>query len=134
MKKLISFYTIVLALFVFLGNFTSCEKKEAFKKQLESGGYKAVITSEQPPHVGINIWKIKIYSPDGKLLTGANINVNGYMPPMPGMPEMSFDYPVEDKGSYYVSKVNLSMAGTWQITIKAEKDGKVAVFKFGFNL
>ncbi|HIE58826.1 MAG TPA: hypothetical protein EYP82_02590 [Hydrogenothermaceae bacterium] len=133
MKKLISFYTILLA-FLLLVTFTSCEKKEAFKKQLESGGYKAVITSEQPPHVGINIWKIKIYSPDGKLLTGAKVSVNGYMPPMPGMPEMSFDYPVEDKGSYYESKVNLSMAGTWQITIKAEKDGKVAVFKFGFNL
>ncbi|RUM50314.1 MAG: hypothetical protein DSY47_02000 [Hydrogenothermus sp.] len=133
MKKLISFYTFLLA-FLLLGIFTSCEKKEAFKKQLESGGYKAVITSEQPPHVGINIWKIKIYSPDGKLLTGANVSVNGYMPPMPGMPEMSFDYPVEDKGSYYESKVNLSMAGTWQITIKAEKDGKVAIFKFGFNL
>lgn len=133
MKKLISFYTILLA-FLLLVTFTSCEKKEAFKKQLESSGYKAVITSEQPPHVGINIWKIKIYSPDGKLLTGAKVSVNGYMPPMPGMPEMSFDYPVEDKGSYYESKVNLSMAGTWQITIKAEKDGKVAVFKFGFNL
>ncbi|HIQ25459.1 MAG TPA: hypothetical protein EYH43_05700 [Persephonella sp.] len=133
MKKLISFYTILLA-FLLLVTFTSCEKKEALKKQLESGGYKAVITSEQPPHVGINIWKIKIYSPDGKLLTGAKVSVNGYMPPMPGMPEMSFDYPVEDKGSYYESKVNLSMAGTWQITIKAEKDGKVAVFKFGFNL
>jgi hypothetical protein len=50
------------------------------------------------------------------------------------MPEMSFDYPVEDKGSYYEAKVNLSMAGTWQITIKAEKNNKTVAFKFGFNL
>jgi len=133
MKKLISLYTFIFAV-IFIGVFSSCEKKEAFKKELESNGYKAVITSDQPPHVGINIWKIKIYSPDGKLLTGAKVSVNGYMPPMPGMPEMSFDYPVEDKGSYYESKVNLSMAGTWQMTIKAEKDGKVVAFKFGFNL
>ena len=133
MKKFISVYTLAIA-FLLIGIFTSCEKKEAFKKELQSGGYKAVITSDQPPHVGINIWKIKIYGPDGKLLTGAKVSVNGYMPPMPGMPEMSFDYPVEDKGSYYESKVNLSMGGTWQMTIKAEKDGNVATFKFGFNL
>ncbi len=112
----------------------SCQQKAAFKKELVSGGYKAVILSDQPPHVGINIWKIKIYKPDGKLLTGANVSVNGYMPPMPGMPEMSFDYPVEDKGSYYEAKVNLSMAGTWQITITAEKGNQKVSFKFGFTL
>jgi len=112
----------------------SCQKKEAFKKELTAGSYKAVITSDQPPHVGINVWKIKIYGADGKLMTNAKVSVNGYMPPMPGMPEMNFDYPVEDKGSYYESKVNLSMGGTWQITIKAEKGNEKAVFKFGFNL
>lgn len=87
-------------------------EKEAFKKELTSGSYKAVILSDQAPHVGINIWKIKIYQLDGKLMTGAKVSVNGYMPPMPGMPEMSFDYPVEDKGSYYEAKVNFSMGET----------------------
>ncbi len=127
---------LFVPIFLLLGLFlvSACQKKEAFKKEIVSGGYKAVITSDQPPHVGINIWKIKIYKPDGKLMTGANVSVNGYMPPMPGMPEMSFDYPVVDKGSYYESKVNLSMRGTWQITIKAQKGNEQAQFKFGFNL
>ncbi len=131
MKRLI-YLPVFSLIFAFL--VISCQKKEAFKKELTSGGYKAVITSDQPPHVGINVWKIKIYGPDGKLLTGAKVSVNGYMPPMPGMPEMSFDYPVEDKGSYYESKVNLSMGGTWQITIKAEKGNEKVKFQFGFNL
>ncbi|NPA52340.1 MAG: hypothetical protein GXO22_05555 [Aquificae bacterium] len=130
MKRQISLF-IALILTVFI---TACNKKEGFKKELQNEGYKAVITSNKPLHIGINIWKIKIYSPDGKPLTGAKVYINGYMPPMPGMPEMSFDYPVEDKGNYYEAKVNLSMAGTWQITIKAEKNGKTTTFKFGFNL
>jgi hypothetical protein len=128
-KNLSIIFSIIIATVLF-----SCQKKEAFKKELTSGTYKAVILSDQPPHVGINVWKIKIYGEDGKLMTGANVSVNGYMPPMPGMPEMSFDYPVEDKASYYESKVNLSMGGTWQITIKAQKGDQQAVFKFGFNL
>ncbi|WP_297454500.1 FixH family protein [Persephonella sp.] len=131
MKKLIylPILSIIFSILVF-----SCQKKEAFKEELSSGGYKAVIISDQPPHVGINIWRIEIYTPDGKPLTGAKVSVNGYMPPMPGMPEMSFDYPVEEKGSYYESNVNLSMGGTWQITIKAEKGKEKVEFKFGFNL
>ena len=53
---------------------------------------------------------------------------------MPGMPEMSFDYPVKKEGSYYISQVNLSMGGTWQITVKLEREDKIRSFKFGFNL
>ena len=131
MQKVASvLFLTVISFFLF-----SCSgSKPAYKKEITSGGYKVIIESEQPPHVGINKWKIKIYKPDSKLLTGAKVYVNGYMPPMPGMPEMSFDYPVVDKGSYYQSNVNLSMGGTWQITITAEKGNEKVSFKFGFNL
>ncbi|WP_457639073.1 FixH family protein [Persephonella sp.] len=125
---------VAVLLFLIVGiAFTSCSKKEAYKKELTEGDLKVVITSDQPPHVGINQWKIVVYK-DGKQINDATVRVNGYMPPMPGMPEMSFDYPVENKGGYYLSQVNLSMGGTWQITIFVEKDGKTTQLKFGFNL
>lgn len=131
MYRLVQF-SILLLVSAFL--FACSSGKPAYKKELTSGGYKAVIESDQPPHVGINKWKIKIYKPDSKLMTGAKVSVSGYMPPMPGMPEMSFDYPVVDKGSYYEADVNLSMGGTWQITITAQKGNEKVSFKFGFNL
>ncbi len=111
----------------------SCTQKEGFKKELTNENLKVIITSDQPPHVGINKWKIKIYE-DGKAVTDAVVKVNGYMPPMPGMPEMSMDYPVKKSGDYYESDVNLSMGGTWQITIYVERNGETKKLKFGFNL
>ena len=131
LKKFSYVMYITLLILVFS---VSCQKKEAFKKELKSDGYKVVITSEQPPHVGINNWKIEIFDENGKAITDGKVSVNGYMPPMPGMPEMSFDYPVKKEGSYYISEVNLSMSGTWQITIKLETGDKIIPFKFGFNL
>ncbi len=128
------FSYIFSILFVFLILTVSCQKKEAFRKEIKSDSYKVVITSEQPPHVGINNWKIEIFDENGKAITDGEVSVNGYMPPMPGMPEMSFDYPVKKEGSYYISEVNLSMGGTWQITVKLEREDKIRSFKFGFNL
>jgi len=93
-----------------------------------------VIVSDQPPHVGVNKWKVYVYTKDGSAVTDASVKINGYMPPMPGMPEMSFDYPVKNTGQFYESDVNLSMSGTWQITIVVEKGGKKESIKFGFNL
>ncbi|WP_456383922.1 FixH family protein [Persephonella sp.] len=111
----------------------ACSDREAFKKEISEGPLKVVIISDQPPHVGINKWKLKIYL-DGKPVEDAVVSVNGYMPPMPGMPEMSFDYPVRKSGNLFLSDVNLSMGGTWQITITVKTENKEHSVKFGFNL
>ncbi len=131
MKKYSFLVFLIIASLIFI----ACQKKEAFKKELVNDGYKVVIISDQPPHVGINKWKIFVYTADGKPVENAVVkNVNGYMPPMPGMPEMSFDYKVQKVADYFESDVNLSMGGTWQMTILVEIDGKPYEFKFGFNL
>ncbi|WP_457642067.1 FixH family protein [Persephonella sp.] len=131
MKKMFLIIPVFLFAVIFL---SACSKKEAYKKELISNSYKVVIVSEEPPHVGINKWKLYIYTKGGSPVTDANVKVNGYMPPMPGMPEMSFDYPVKNTGHFYESDVNLSMGGTWQITITVEREGKKESLKFGFNL
>ncbi len=128
MRKLYFLLILITGIVAF-----SCTSKESFKKELSEGEIKIVITSDQPPHVGINKWKLKVYQ-NGKPVTDAILKINGYMPPMPGMPEMSFDYPVKKVGDYYQSDVNLSMGGTWQITVTVEKEGKTQKLKFGFNL
>ncbi|WP_456401328.1 FixH family protein [Persephonella sp.] len=131
MRKL----TVTALLLFFISiTFISCAKKEAYKKELTTDSYKVVIVSDQPPHVGINKWKVYVYTKDGSTVTDASVKINGYMPPMPGMPEMSFDYPVKNTGQFYESDVNLSMGGTWQITVVIERGGKKEEAKFGFNL
>ena len=125
------FYFLLIFIAGFL--FFSCTSKEGFKKELSAGDIKIVITSDQPPHIGINRWMLKIYQNE-KPVTDAIVKINGYMPPMPGMPEMSFDYPVKKVGDHYQSDINLSMGGTWQITITVERNGKTQKVKFGFNL
>ncbi len=126
--------TILGFFIIILGINVSCEKKEAYKKELQTESYKIVVVSEKPPFVGVNKWKIYLYDKNGKPITDAKVGVNGYMPPMPGMPEMSFDYPVKKVKDHYESDVNLNMGGTWQITITVEKNGKKEKAKFGFNL
>ncbi len=120
--------------FAFLFIFISCQKKEAYKKELETDSYKIVVVSERPPFVGINKWKIFVYDKKGNPEDDVNVFVNGYMPPMPGMPEMSFDYPVEKRNGYFESDVNLNMGGTWQITIFVKKGSSEEKATFGFNL
>ncbi len=127
LKILSVFFTVIIFLL-------SCQKKEAYKKSLETQSYKIVVISERPPFVGINKWKIFVYDKSGKPVTDVKVFVNGYMPPMPGMPEMSFDYPVRKVGDHYESDVDLNMGGTWQITVSIEKNGKKEEVKFGFNL
>ncbi len=122
------------AFFMIFFSVIACAKKEAYKKELETQSYKVVIISEKPPFVGINRWKIYVYDKNGNPVTDAKLKINGYMPPMPGMPEMSFNYPVEKVKDHYESDVNLNMGGTWQITVFIEKNGKVEKAKFGFNL
>ncbi|WP_457621373.1 FixH family protein [Persephonella sp.] len=129
----VKFFSAFLLLLVGVLLF-SCTQKEAYKKELVTDGYKIVLISDQPPHVGINKWKVYVYTTDGSAVTDASVKINGYMPPMPGMPEMSFDYPVKNTGQFYESDVNLSMNGTWQITIVVVRDGKEESVKFGFNL
>ncbi len=124
---------VIFVFFVFF-LFFSCQKKEAYKKELSTESYKIVIISERPPFVGINKWKIFVYDKNGAPVSNVTVKVNGYMPPMPGMPEMSFDYPVKKVDNHFEGDINLNMAGTWQITVYIDNGKKEEKAVFGFNL
>jgi hypothetical protein len=77
-----------------------------------------------PPVVGNNNISIEIKEKSGKYVTNAKVVVEYSMPAMPGMPAMHYKEPAVLSGNTYKAVMNLSMAGSWNIEVKINKDGK----------
>ena len=88
---------------------------------------------KNPPVVGENNVTIEIKDAAGKNVTEAKVKLDYGMPAMPGMPAMSYKADAELKGALYKAKMNLSMAGSWNITIQITQGDKVRRAKFNVD-
>lgn len=89
-------------------------------------------TDPSPPHKGSNVFRVKLTSANGDLVSGAQVNVTFFMPAMPamGMAAMKTTVDLTDKGDgLYEGKGDLGSGGTWQVTIVARQNGAVIVSK-----
>ena len=89
-------------------------------------------TDPYPAHKGNNTVRVKLSSADGKLLTGAKVNVQFFMAGMPemGMAEMKSAAQLKEQGTgTYAGQVALGSGGTWQVTVTAEQNGKLILTK-----
>ena len=89
-------------------------------------------TDPSPPHKGSNVVLVKLTGQDGQPITGAKVTVTFYMAAMPamGMAAMKTAINASDKsGGIYEGKGDLGSGGTWQVTIRAQKDGHVIAKK-----
>jgi RND family efflux transporter MFP subunit len=85
-------------------------------------------TDPSPPHKGSNIFRVKLTTPGGKPIDGAQVTVTFFMPAMPamGMAEMKTTSALEDKGNgMYEGRGELGSGGTWQVAIVARQNGQV---------
>jgi Cu(I)/Ag(I) efflux system membrane fusion protein/cobalt-zinc-cadmium efflux system membrane fusion protein len=85
-------------------------------------------TDPSPPHKGSNIFRVKLATPDGKPIDGAQVTVTFFMAAMPamGMAEMKTTSTLEDKGNgMYEGHGELGSGGTWQVAIVARQNGQV---------
>ena len=83
-------------------------------------------TEPSTPHKGTNLYRVKLASADGSLVTGAQVSVRSYMPGMPqmGMAAMNVLTTLNEKGGgNYEGQVDLESGGTWQLTVTAIKNG-----------
>ena len=83
-------------------------------------------------HKGRNEYRVKLTSPSGSPVSGAQVSVRSFMPGMPdmGMPAMNVVTPLNEKGGgTYEGQAELQSGGTWQITVTATKDGNVLATK-----
>jgi len=88
---------------------------------------------KNPPVVGENNVTIEIKDAAGKNVTEAKVKLDYGMAAMPGMPAMFYKADAELKGSLYKAKMNLSMAGSWNITIQITQGDKVRKVKFNVD-
>ncbi|HEX3092103.1 MAG TPA: efflux RND transporter periplasmic adaptor subunit, partial [Candidatus Angelobacter sp.] len=85
-------------------------------------------TQPDPPRKGNNIFRVKLTDYAGSPALGAQVNVTFFMPAMPamGMAALKASFDLTDKGGgQYEGGGELGSAGTWQVTLTAQKNGRV---------
>lgn len=129
MKKLI--VTIVSLMFVITG-IAFAKDYEVNKK---AGDFDVLVAIDKnPPAMGKNHVTIDIKDPAGKSVTDATVRVEYSMPPMPGMPPMNYKADAALKDGKYTAVMDISMAGSWNITVKITRDGKTSKLKFSIDV
>ena len=89
-------------------------------------------TDPAPPQKGSNVFRVKLTTPSGTPISGAQVNVTFFMAAMPamGMAAMKISVDLTDKGGgVYEGKGDLGSGGTWQVTITARQNGSVVARK-----
>ena len=95
----------------------------------KAGDVDVKVKSEKDPFVGQNGFAINL-AKAGKPLTAKTVKLKVFMPEMPGMPEMGEEVEAKGRDGVYKASVNLSMRGTWQMTvIVVDTDGKTKKYK-----
>ncbi len=107
----------------------------AFAKDYEvtkkAGDYNVVVKMDKnPPIAGNNNVEISVTEASGKIVTDATVVLTYSMPAMPGMPAMSYKADAQASGNVYKTKVDYSMAGSWNNELKITKGGKTASARF----
>ena len=85
-------------------------------------------TDPYPAHKGTNRVTVKLASADGGAVGDAKVGVQFFMAAMPqmGMAEMKTSAQLSAQGNgSYTGQLELGSGGTWQVTITAERDGKL---------
>lgn len=124
--KRYSWMVVLLALFV-----AGVAFAKDYTVQKKAGDYSVDIRMDRnPPVVGANNVEIVIKDKAGKAVTDAKVLVTAAMPAMPGMPAMENKAEASLDGGKYKAKVDLSMGGSWNMSVRITQGGKTATAKY----
>ena len=99
--------------------------------QKKAGDYTVDIRMDKnPPVVGANQVEVAVKDKAGKAVTDAKVQVIASMPAMPGMPAMENRADAKIDGGKYKAKIDLSMGGSWNMSVRIVQGGKTAVAKY----
>jgi len=99
--------------------------------QKKAGDYSVEIKMDKDtPVVGSNNVEIVIKDKAGKAVTDAKVVVTASMPSMPGMPAMENKADAKLDGGKYKAKIDLSMGGSWNMSVRITQGGKTATAKW----
>jgi hypothetical protein len=74
--------------------------------------------------------EIMIQDKAGKAVTDAKVVVTASMPAMPGMPAMENKADAKLDGGKYKAKIDLSMGGSWNMSVRITQGAKTATAKW----
>jgi len=99
--------------------------------QKKAGDYTVDIRMDKnPPVVGANQVEVAVKDKAGTAVTDAKVQVIASMPAMPGMPAMENKADAKIDGGKYKAKIDLSMGGSWNMSVRITQDGKTAIAKW----
>ncbi len=122
---------VVCVLFLMAG-LVHAKDYELTKK---AGPYTVLIAIDKnPPVTGPNKMTLGIKDGGGKDVTDAVVSVDYGMPAMPGMPAMNYKSGTTLKDKQYVANLDFSMSGSWAITVKITRAGKMQAVKLNVDV
>lgn len=89
---------------------------------------------KNPPAMGENSLTVVIRDQSGAAITDAKVRVEYGMPAMPGMPAMNYKSDATVNGQAYVTPINFSMSGAWNMTVKVKYNDKISSVKFNVDV
>jgi hypothetical protein len=93
-----------------------------------------VTINRNPPVLGDNELRIEIRDAGGAPVRAAELLVNYYMPPMPGMPPMNYTIPAQSSGQGYRAVLDLIMTGPWNIVLRMKHEGNPVRISFPIDV
>ena len=128
MKKLV----LAMMVFFLVGGMALAKDFEVTKK---AGDFAVTVKIDRnPPVTGENNISVSIKDAAGADVKDAKVTVEYSMPAMPGMPAMKYKADGELKGSEYQAKLNFSMSGGWDTTVRITQGAKKAQAKFNIDV
>ncbi|HET7103631.1 MAG TPA: efflux RND transporter periplasmic adaptor subunit [Terracidiphilus sp.] len=98
----------------------------------------AFSSSPDPARKGENVFRVRLTETNGSPISGAQVMAAFFMAAMPamGMSAMKTAVTLTDKGNgLYEGVGTLGSSGTWQVTVRAQKNGQTIVTKqFGLTV
>ena len=116
------------------GGFAVCEAGDYRARKSVDGHTIEIAINRNPPVLGKNEIRIEIRNPEGKPVSGAEVTVNYYMPPMPRMPPMNYTVTAAPDGAAYRAVMDLIMSGPWNIIVRANPGGKSVRVSFPIDV
>jgi multidrug efflux pump subunit AcrA (membrane-fusion protein) len=112
---------------------------EAQSTQTPSQNYTVTLRPESSPPKGGSdgMFHVTVAGPDGKSVSDAQVRVTLVMPAMPsmGMGEMRSSINLIWNGSEYSGSGPIAMAGSWNITVEASRNGQIlGVYRSRFDV
>lgn len=110
---------------------TGAALAKEYTVQKKAGDYTVDVAMEKnPPTVGANAISAVVTGKDGKAVTDAKVQFVASMPAMPGMPAMENKADAKFEDGKYKAKIDLSMGGSWNMSVRITQGGKTATAKF----